>query len=41
MEERRQAILRELEEKGKVRVADLSKELGVSDSERGILIKRI
>ena len=31
MEERRQAILRELEEKGKVRVADLSKELGVSE----------
>ena len=31
MEERRQAILRELEEKGKVRVADLSKELGCSE----------
>ena len=31
MEERRQAILRELEEKGKVRVADLSRELGYSE----------
>lgn len=31
MEERRQAILRELEEKGKVRVADLSRELGFSE----------
>ena len=31
MEERRQAILRELEEKGKVRVADLSRELGCSE----------
>lgn len=31
MEERRQAILRELEEKGKVRVAELSKELGYSE----------
>ena len=31
MEERRQAILRELEEKGKVRVAELSRELGCSE----------
>lgn len=31
MEERRQAILRELEEKGKVRVAELSKEFGCSE----------
>ena len=31
MEERRQAILQELEEKGKVRVADLSRKLGVSE----------
>lgn len=31
MEERRRAILRELEEKGKVRVAELSKELGCSE----------
>ena len=30
MEERRRAILREVEEKGKVRVADLSKELDES-----------
>lgn len=31
MEERRQAILRKLEEKGSVRVAELSKELGCSE----------
>lgn len=31
MEERRRAILREVEEKGKVRVADLSKEFGCSE----------
>ena len=31
MDERRQAILRKLEEKGSVRVAELSKELGCSE----------
>ena len=33
MEERRQAILRKLEEKGSVRVAELSKELGCSSDD--------
>ena len=31
MEERRRAILREVEEKGKVRVADLSRRFGCSE----------